>query len=109
MHFQSLFSTRINDIVISIAEEFCPLPPPPVNGQRHCSDWGPSGRFKVCSISCNSNLEFSQPVAKFYTCGAEGIWHPPSGHGSNLVFPACSGMLSWFLSSSLPFSKYAEM
>lgn len=84
----------INFIVISIAEEFCPLPAPPVNGQRHCSDWGPSGRFKVCSISCNPNLEFSQPVAKFYTCGAEGIWHPPSGHGSNLVFPACSGMLT---------------
>ncbi|XP_055948273.1 uncharacterized protein LOC129981454 isoform X2 [Argiope bruennichi] len=78
------------DFRIHILKEFCPLPAPPVNGQRHCSDWGPNGRFKVCSITCNSNLEFSQPVAKFYTCGAEGTWHPPSGHGSNLVFPACS-------------------
>ncbi|UYV83192.1 clec-78 [Cordylochernes scorpioides] len=75
---------------IHILNELCNLPLPPVGGQRHCSDWGPSGRFKVCSISCDRDLAFSQNVPRFYSCGAEGYWLPSSAPGRALVFPACA-------------------
>ncbi len=90
------------DFQVHVMREFCPLPEPPVNGSRECSDWGPGGRFKTCTIKCNHpGLHFSEPVPKFYVCGAEGFWRPtaldndlstPSGapDASPLVFPACS-------------------
>ncbi|XP_013781236.1 uncharacterized protein LOC106465521 [Limulus polyphemus] len=78
------------DFHIHVLSEFCPVPLPPVGGQRHCSDWGPNGSFKACKISCDEGLEFSQPVADFYTCGAEGFWRPTSDLGTHFIFPACA-------------------
>lgn len=81
------------DFQIHVLREFCKIPEPPVNGQRECSDWGPSGRFKVCQIKCNVGLYFSEPVPKFYVCGAEGFWRPTTPDQppeTPLVFPACS-------------------
>ena len=56
-----------------------------------CKDWGSGGQFKVCEIACNAGLRFSQPVPKFYTCGAEGFWRPTSSPNLPLVYPACTG------------------
>ncbi|XP_067122803.1 uncharacterized protein [Centruroides vittatus] len=77
------------DFKLHILDKFCPLPPPPEGGSRHCSDWGPGGRFKVCTITCEKDLEFSQVIPKFYTCGSDGIWHPAS-EPRNLIFPSCA-------------------
>ena len=61
---------------------------------QSCEDWGPGGRFKVCRISCNDGMRFSQPVPQFYTCGAEGFWRPNDNAASDpnapFVYPACS-------------------
>ncbi|KZS05970.1 Notch 2 [Daphnia magna] len=75
---------------IYIVNEFCPKLADPVGGSQRCSDWGPGGRFKVCSIECNAGLAFSVPVPKFYTCGAEGFWRPTEDPGVSFVYPACS-------------------
>ncbi|KAG0433549.1 hypothetical protein HPB47_019805, partial [Ixodes persulcatus] len=78
------------DFRIHVLNEFCPLPTPPLGGQRHCSDWGPGSRFKMCTISCEDGQEFSQPIPEFYVCGAEGFWRPSDSPGEQLTFPACS-------------------
>ncbi|XP_076318247.1 uncharacterized protein LOC143229580 isoform X1 [Tachypleus tridentatus] len=75
---------------IHVLGDFCPVPLPPVGGQHHCFDWGPGGRFKACKIFCDEGQEFSQSVADFYTCGAEGFWRPTSDPGTQLIFPACA-------------------
>lgn len=62
-----------------------------MGGFQQCKDWGSGGQFKVCEIQCNSGLKFSQPVPKFYTCGAEGFWRPTENPVLPLVYPACSG------------------
>lgn len=62
-----------------------------MGGFQQCKDWGSGGQFKVCEIQCNSGLKFSQPVPKFYTCGAEGFWRPTENPALPLVYPACSG------------------
>lgn len=74
--------------------EFCPPLADPVGGFQQCKDWGSGGQFKVCEIQCNSGLKFSQPVPKFYTCGAEGFWRPTENPALPLVYPACSGALT---------------
>ncbi|KAI1303707.1 Fibropellin-1 [Halotydeus destructor] len=78
------------DFQIHVLREFCPLPLPPVGGERACSDWGPGGRFKVCKIVCNPGMEFAKPVPDFYVCGAEGFWRPTEQPEKSLVFPACA-------------------
>lgn len=78
------------DFQIHVIKDFCPVPPPPVNGERQCSDWGPGGRFKACSVACNAGYEFSEVVPDFYICGAEGFWRPTEEAGRTLVFPACA-------------------
>lgn len=74
-----------------ISAEFCPPLADPVGGTQQCKDWGSGGQFKVCEIQCNAGLKFSQPVPKFYTCGAEGFWRPTENPTLPLVYPACSG------------------
>lgn len=44
----------------------------------------------MCEIGCNAGLRFSEPVPKFYTCGAEGFWRPTSNPNLPVVYPACS-------------------
>ena len=78
------------DFQIHVLREFCPLPLPPIGGERRCTDWGPGGRFKVCKIMCNQGLEFAQPIPEFYVCGGEGFWRPTETPEKPLVFPACS-------------------
>jgi len=78
------------DFQIHVLKDFCPLPLPPSGGERVCSDWGPGGRFKICSIKCSPGLEFSVPVPDFYTCGVEGWWRPTADPGKALVFPSCA-------------------
>lgn len=78
-------------IVNFISAEFCPPLADPVGGTQQCKDWGSGGQFKVCEIQCNAGLKFSQPVPKFYTCGAEGFWRPTENPALPLVYPACSG------------------
>jgi hypothetical protein len=63
-----------------------------------CKDWGSGGQFKVCEIACNAGLRFSQPVPKFYTCGAEGFWRPTSSPNLPLVYPACTGKYEYLVS-----------
>lgn len=78
---------------IYVLNSFCPPLDPPVGGSQSCEDWGPGGRFKVCRISCEDGLKFSQDVPQFYTCGAEGFWRPnPNAEDSQapFVYPACS-------------------
>jgi len=61
-----------------------------------CKDWGSGGQFKVCEIACNAGSRFSQPVPKFYTCGAEGFWRPTSSPNLPLVYPACTSKYVFF-------------
>ncbi|XP_018027289.2 sushi, von Willebrand factor type A, EGF and pentraxin domain-containing protein 1, partial [Hyalella azteca] len=61
---------------VYVLEDFCEDLADPVGGTQRCSNWGPGGRFKVCSIECNPGLKFSTQVPDFYTCGAEGFWRP---------------------------------
>ncbi|XP_059477749.1 uncharacterized protein LOC132198041 isoform X1 [Neocloeon triangulifer] len=75
---------------VYVLSEFCPELADPVGGTQACRDWGSGGQFKVCEISCNSGSRFSEPVPKFYTCGAEGFWRPTPKPGHQLVYPACS-------------------
>lgn len=75
---------------INIMNEFCAMPMPPVGGQLGCGDWGPGGNFKVCTITCDEGLEFSEPVSRFYTCGVEGFWRPTTDPSKPFVFPACA-------------------
>ncbi|XP_075226178.1 sushi, von Willebrand factor type A, EGF and pentraxin domain-containing protein uif [Lycorma delicatula] len=75
---------------VYVLAEFCPRLMDPVGGTQQCKDWGSGGQFKVCEIHCNPGLKFSQPVPKFYTCGAEGFWRPTDNPSLPLVYPACS-------------------
>ncbi|XP_054265760.1 uncharacterized protein LOC128988471 [Macrosteles quadrilineatus] len=75
---------------VYLLSEFCPPLADPVGGLQQCKDWGSGGQFKVCEIQCNQGLKFSQPVPKFYTCGAEGFWRPTENPALPLVYPACS-------------------
>ncbi|CAL1530794.1 unnamed protein product, partial [Lymnaea stagnalis] len=59
----------------------CIDPPPPVSGSRVCGNWQ-HGRY--CVPSCMNKFQFMTPVPKFYRCGQEGVWDPPTG------FPACA-------------------
>lgn len=70
--------------------DFCPELSDPVGGSQTCRDWGSGGQFKVCEIACAAGSRFSEPVPKFYTCGAEGFWRPTPKPGQSLVYPACS-------------------
>lgn len=62
----------------------------PVGGVQVCKDWGAGGQFKVCEISCNPGLRFSEAVPDFYTCGAEGFWRPTREPSMPLIYPSCS-------------------
>lgn len=75
---------------VSVLSEFCPPLADPVGGTQVCKDWGAGGQFKVCEISCNQGLRFSEPVPEFYTCGAEGFWRPTTNPTQTLVYPSCS-------------------
>ncbi|XP_052128948.1 sushi, von Willebrand factor type A, EGF and pentraxin domain-containing protein 1 [Frankliniella occidentalis] len=75
---------------VYVLSEFCPELADPVGGKQTCKDWGAGGQFKVCEISCNSGLRFSQPVPRFYTCGAEGFWRPTDNPAMPTIYPACS-------------------
>ncbi|XP_055635764.1 uncharacterized protein LOC129775276 isoform X1 [Toxorhynchites rutilus septentrionalis] len=75
---------------ITLATHFCPPLTDPIGGSQTCKDWGAGGEFKVCSISCNPRLKFSEVVPDFYTCGAEGFWRPTKDLASTLVYPSCS-------------------
>lgn len=75
---------------MSVLSEFCPLLADPIGGVQQCKDWGAGGQFKVCEISCNTGLRFSEPVPEFYTCGAEGFWRPTTNPSQPLVYPSCS-------------------
>ena len=77
-------------ILCSLVAEFCPPLADPIGGTQVCKDWGYGGQFKVCEISCNPGLQFSESVPKFYTCGAEGSWRPTSDPSLPIVYPACS-------------------
>lgn len=63
---------------------------PPVGGQLGCADWGPGGNFKVCTITCDEGLEFSEKIPRFYTCGVEGFWRPTKYPDQPFIFPACA-------------------
>nr|CAD7258136.1 unnamed protein product [Timema shepardi] len=76
---------------VYVLAEFCPELADPIGGTQMCKDWGAGGQFKVCEIACNPGLKFSQPVPKFYTCGAEGFWRPTLSPALPMVYPACSG------------------
>lgn len=82
---------------VSVLSEFCPQLADPVGGTQVCKDWGAGGQFKVCEISCNPGLRFSEPVPEFYTCGAEGFWRPTSNPSQPLVYPSCSCECLFFL------------
>ncbi|GFW80085.1 sushi, von Willebrand factor type A, EGF and pentraxin domain-containing protein 1 [Trichonephila clavipes] len=75
---------------INIMNEFCTIPMPPVGGQLGCADWGPGGNFKVCTITCDEGLEFSENIPRFYTCGVEGFWRPTRSPNEPFLFPACA-------------------
>lgn len=64
----------------------------PLGGTQVCKDWGAGAQFKVCQISCQPGLRFSEPVPEFYTCGAEGFWRPTSNPSQQLTYPSCSRM-----------------
>lgn len=74
--------------------DFCPELADPIGGTQLCKDWGSGGQFKVCEISCNVGLRFSQEVPKFYTCGAEGFWRPTNDPSLPLIYPACTSKFS---------------
>lgn len=78
---------------VSVLSEFCEPLADPVGGTQVCKDWGVGGKFKVCEISCNSGLRFSEPVPMFYTCSGEGFWRPTSNPSQPLVYPSCSRKL----------------
>ncbi|KAG8179313.1 hypothetical protein JTE90_016418 [Oedothorax gibbosus] len=75
---------------INIMSEFCTIPMPPIGGQLGCADWGPGGNFKVCTITCDDGLEFSEHIPRFYTCGVEGFWRPTRNPNEPFIFPACA-------------------
>ncbi|XP_058454733.1 uncharacterized protein LOC131432461 isoform X2 [Malaya genurostris] len=75
---------------ITLSSHFCPLLADPIGGSQHCKDWGAGGQFKVCTISCNLGLKFSETVPEFYTCGVEGSWRPSEERNMLLVYPSCS-------------------
>jgi hypothetical protein len=98
-----------NMIWTTLAAEFCPELSDPIGGTQMCKDWGSGGQFKVCEIACNAGLRFSQPVPKFYTCGAEGFWRPTSSPTLPLVYPACTGKCGYLVMhfySGFPFSVF---
>ncbi|XP_063243609.1 sushi, von Willebrand factor type A, EGF and pentraxin domain-containing protein 1 isoform X2 [Bacillus rossius redtenbacheri] len=75
---------------VYVLAEFCPELPDPIGGTQMCKDWGSGGQFKVCEIACNPGMKFSQPIPKFYTCGAEGFWRPTADPKLPMEYPACS-------------------
>ncbi|XP_077268738.1 sushi, von Willebrand factor type A, EGF and pentraxin domain-containing protein uif isoform X1 [Temnothorax americanus] len=79
---------------VYVLSDFCPTLEDPIGGTQQCKDWGSGGQFKVCEISCNAGLRFSQEVPKFYTCGAEGFWRPTNDPSLPLVYPACTSATS---------------
>ena len=87
-------------------DDFCPELADPVGGTQLCKDWGSGGQFKVCEISCNAGLKFSQEVPKFYTCGAEGFWRPTNNPSLPLVYPACTSKLNILYFFKLKFQIY---
>lgn len=68
----------------------------PLGGTQICKDWGAGAQFKVCQISCQPGLRFSEPVPEFYTCGAEGFWRPTSNPSQQLTYPSCSRQYFFF-------------
>lgn len=83
-------NSAICNFKISLLSEFCPPLADPLGGIQSCKDWGAGGQFKVCEISCNTGLRFSEPVPEFYTCGSEGFWRPTSDPTRPLIYPSCS-------------------
>ncbi|XP_050541159.1 sushi, von Willebrand factor type A, EGF and pentraxin domain-containing protein 1 [Daktulosphaira vitifoliae] len=88
--FDEVGNTAVCSFSVYVISEFCPILADPIGGKQTCKDWGSGGQFKVCEISCNSGLRFSQDVPKFYTCGAEGFWRPTKNPSLLTVYPACS-------------------
>eukprot|EP00096_Caligus_rogercresseyi_P005025 TRINITY_DN1980_c0_g2_i1.p1 TRINITY_DN1980_c0_g2~~TRINITY_DN1980_c0_g2_i1.p1 ORF type:complete len:2992 (-),score=731.35 TRINITY_DN1980_c0_g2_i1:531-9380(-) len=92
--YDSSGNTATCSFKIYVVPSFCPPLEDPVGGSQTCEDWGPGGRFKVCRISCNSGLKFSQNVPSYFTCGAEGFWRPnlnsPGSPTAPFVYPSCS-------------------
>nr|XP_022919679.1 sushi, von Willebrand factor type A, EGF and pentraxin domain-containing protein 1 isoform X1 [Onthophagus taurus] len=88
--YDAVGNTATCTFKISVLSEFCPELPEPIGGVQTCKDWGAGGQFKVCEISCNPGLSFSQEVPKFYTCGAEGFWRPTQNPSLPMIYPACS-------------------
>lgn len=81
--------------IVNFIAEFCPPLMDPLGGTQVCKDWGAGAQFKVCQISCQPGLRFSEPVPEFYTCGAEGFWRPTSNPSQQLTYPSCSRMNSF--------------
>lgn len=75
---------------VTLSSDFCPPLADPIGGSQNCKDWGAGGQFKVCAISCNPGMKFSEKVPEFYTCGAEGFWRPTEDPSTPLVYPSCS-------------------
>lgn len=88
--FDGVGNTATCSFKVYVLAEFCPPLADPIGGTQVCKDWGYGGQFKVCEISCNYGLRFSEPVPKFYTCGAEGFWRPTTNPNLPIVYPACS-------------------
>ena len=51
---------------IHVVDSLCPAPKDPVGGIQRCGDWGPGGRFKVCTIECKPGMKFSTEVSLYY-------------------------------------------
>lgn len=83
-------NTAMCSFKVSVLSEFCQPLADPIGGSQSCKDWGAGGQFKVCEISCNPGLRFSEPIPEFYTCGAEGFWRPTTNPSQPLVYPSCS-------------------
>jgi len=83
-------NTAVCEFKVYVLSDFCEPIPDPDGGAQQCSGWGPGGHFKACEISCIPGLKFSQNIAKFYACGAEGFWHPSQDKERPLVYPSCT-------------------
>ncbi|XP_015790438.1 uncharacterized protein LOC107367263 isoform X1 [Tetranychus urticae] len=78
------------DFKVRVIRERCPVPLPPIGGEKVCGDWGKGGMNKYCKIHCNPGHAFSQPIPYYYVCGEEGFWRPTEDPMKPLVFPACA-------------------
>ncbi|KAF8374256.1 clec-78, partial [Pristionchus pacificus] len=61
---------------VNVIRSLCPRLAEPQNGLQNCESWGPSLRYKACSIRCRDGFAFSVPPSSFYTCAADGVWRP---------------------------------